>query len=97
MAIHDEVAGLCGTAKGYIQFPSVLVHHAKWGVFLLTPPIGVIGLMVAACLTTTRVLPNVHHGLAIHAQSHDRPSSGCQVLFVDVGKDGIGLRNFFGV
>jgi hypothetical protein len=56
----------------------------------------VIGsLIVAPRHTAAGVVTNVHRGLAVHAQSHDRLSIAGLVLFLDVGEDGIGFRNFF--
>ena len=94
-AIHDEVAGLRGAAEGQVPIRSVLVHHAEGGLFFLAPPVVVVGLVIAARLTTTAVLADVHRGLAVHAQAHDRPPFVGWVLLVDVGEDGVGFRNFF--
>jgi hypothetical protein len=55
------------------------------------------GLVVAACLTATGVLANVHRGLADYAQSHDRTLFGCLVLFLDVSENAVGFWKVLGL
>lgn len=94
-AVHDEVAGLRGAAEGQVQIRGVLVHHTEGDVFFLAPHVVVVGFVIASRLTTTAVVADVHRGLAVHAQAHDRLPFGGLVLLVDVGEDGVGFRSFF--
>jgi hypothetical protein len=60
------------------------LHPMSWSTAWLSPRVLPPG-----------VLANVHRGLAVHAQSHDRTLFGCLVLFLHVGEDGVGFWNLF--
>jgi len=88
--IDDEVTGLRRAAEGQMQFSGVFVHNTEGRVLLPASHVVVNGLVVAA-----GVLADVHRGLAVHAQSHDRTAFAGLVLVLDVGEDRIGFWDFF--
>ncbi len=94
--VHDEVAGLRRTAEGEIQLPAVLVDQTEWRVLFLTAHIVVGGLVITPSFPAAGIIPDVHGGLAVHAQSLGLASlPGFSVLFMEIGEEGIGLWNFF--
>jgi hypothetical protein len=93
--IDDEVAGLRRAAEGRRQLPGVFVHDTERRVLLPASHVMVNGLVVPACPPAAGVFADVHRGLAVHAQAHDRTACGGLVLVLEVGEDGIGFGDFF--
>lgn len=95
-AVNDEITRLRGTAERDVQLPTVLVHQPKRSVLLLTAHIVIGGLVVTPGFASAGILADVYRGLAIHAQAFDVSAvDRLSVLFVDIGKDVVRLRNFF--
>ncbi len=95
-AVHDEVTGLRVATENKVQFPIILVHHPKRGVFFLATHVVVESLIVTSRFASTGVIANVYGGLAIHAQSLDLAIARLiSILFLDVGKNGVRFRDFF--
>jgi hypothetical protein len=62
----------------------------------------VSGPIVTPGFPTARVVSDLHRGFAIHTQALDLPvwvrirlRKGFAILFGEVGKDGVGFRDFF--
>lgn len=67
------------------------------GVFFLASHIVIRRLVVGPCLAPSRVLANIHRRLAVHAHAHDGFALACSVMRLDIGEDGVGFGDFFGV
>jgi hypothetical protein len=100
--VHDEIAGLEGAAKRQVSPSTVLIHHPERDVFFFAAHIVVRGPVVATGFPPARVLADLHRGFAVDAQAFDLPllivvswREGLAILFGEVGKDGIRLREFF--
>jgi hypothetical protein len=93
-AVDDEVTGLGRAAKPQEQFAAVLIDDAERDVLLFTAHVVIGCPVVAARLAAARIRADVDRRLAVHAQAHDARVVP-PVFGLEVGEDGIGLRNFF--
>ena len=96
-AVDDEIAGLGRTSEGPVEVSTVFIDDTKRGVFFLASHIVIRRLVVGPCLAPSRVLANIHRRLAVHAHAHDGFALACSVMRLDIGEDGVGFGDFFGV
>ena len=78
------------------QLPAVLVDQPERGVLFRAAHVVVGGAVVAPGLPAPRIVADVDAGLAVHAQTLDRPAVGrLPVLCLEVGEDRVGRGDFF--
>jgi hypothetical protein len=87
-----------------MEWSAVLIHQPAGDVFGFPSPIGSSGPLVTPGCPTARVVSTLHRGLAIDTQAFDLPlggslrlRQGLAILVGEVGKDGVGFREFLGV
>ena len=85
-----------------MEWSAVLIHQPEGDVFFFTTHIVIGGPIVTPGFPTARVVSNLHRGFAIDPQALDLPvwvsirrREGWAILVGEVGKDGIGFREFF--
>lgn len=94
--VHDKIAGLRRASERNIQLPAVFVHQSEWSVFFLAAHIMIRSFVVASGCSATRIFPDIHGGLAVHAQATGlAPVNPLPIFLPDVGEDGIRFWNFF--
>jgi len=100
--VNDEITGLAGTTKGHVELSAVLIHQPEGDVFFFTTHVVIGRTVVATSFPTARVVADLHRGFAIDTQALDLSvwvslclREGLAILVSEVGKDGLGFREFF--
>jgi hypothetical protein len=79
--IDDEIAGLVGATEAQVEPPGIFVDNPEGNLFLVTAPVMIAGLVIAAGTPTTGELTDIHRRFAVHAQAPDGAGLDALTIF----------------
>jgi hypothetical protein len=79
--IHNEVAGLGGTAEGYLQLGGGFIDNPTRKIVFRTPQVRVTRLVLTTSLPAARARPPLNRGFTVHAHSLDPGGGLARLVF----------------